>query len=89
MDKLNVIYYAPKLWPDVMIWLPRTTDNSTHFAQSLEIQAIESRHVVLIFVNQQLLFNFYSQKALINIRLLTLNAPIATKVVCFSRLLKL
>ena len=26
-----------------MIWLPRTTDNSTYFAQSLEIQGIESR----------------------------------------------
>ena len=26
-----------------MIWLPRTTDNSTHFAQSLEIRGIESR----------------------------------------------
>ena len=26
-----------------MIWLPRTTDNSTYFAQSLEIRGIESR----------------------------------------------
>ena len=26
-----------------MIWLPQTTDNSTHFAQSLEIRGIESR----------------------------------------------
>ena len=26
-----------------MIWLPGTTDNSTHFAQSLEIRGIESR----------------------------------------------
>ena len=26
-----------------MIWLPRTTDNSTYFAQSLEIRAIGSR----------------------------------------------
>ena len=26
-----------------MIWLPRTTDNSTNFAQSLEIRGIESR----------------------------------------------
>ena len=25
-----------------MIWLRRTTDNSTYFAQSLEIQGIES-----------------------------------------------
>ena len=26
-----------------MIWLPRTTDISTYFAQSLEIRGIESR----------------------------------------------
>ena len=26
-----------------MIWLPQTTDNSTYFAQSFEIRAIESR----------------------------------------------
>ena len=26
-----------------MIWLPRTTVNSTYFAQSLEIRGIESR----------------------------------------------
>ena len=26
-----------------MIWLPRTTDNSTYFAKSLEIRGIESR----------------------------------------------
>ena len=26
-----------------MLWLPRTTDNSTYFAQSLEIRGIESR----------------------------------------------
>ena len=26
-----------------MIWLPRTTDNSTYFAQSLEIRGIGSR----------------------------------------------
>ena len=26
-----------------MIWLPRTTDSSTHFAQSLEFRGIESR----------------------------------------------
>ena len=26
-----------------MIWLPRTTDNSTYFAQSLRIRGIESR----------------------------------------------
>ena len=43
MDELNVIYFTPKLWLYVMIWLPRTTDNSTHFAQSLEIRGIESR----------------------------------------------
>ena len=42
-DELNVIYVAPKLWLYIMIWLPRTTDNSTYFAQSLEIQGIESR----------------------------------------------
>ena len=43
MDKLNASYFAPKLWLYVMIWLPRTTDNSTHFAQSLEIRGIKSR----------------------------------------------
>ena len=42
-DELNVIYFAPKLWLYVMIWLPRTTDNSTYFVQSLEIRGIESR----------------------------------------------
>ena len=26
-DELNIIYFAPKLWLYVMIWLPRTTDN--------------------------------------------------------------
>ena len=34
-----------------MIWLPRTTDNSTYFAQSLEIRGIEGR----------LYFSFYEQ----------------------------
>ena len=43
MDELNVNYFAPKWWVYVMIWLPRTTDNSTYFAQSLEIRGIESR----------------------------------------------
>ena len=43
MDELNASYFAPKLWLYSMIWLPRTTDNSTHFAQSLEIRGIESR----------------------------------------------
>ena len=42
-DELSVIYFAPKLWLYVMIWLPRTTDNSTYFAQSFEIRGIESR----------------------------------------------
>ena len=43
MDELHVSYFAQKLWLYVMIWLPRTTDNSTRFAQSLEIRGIESR----------------------------------------------
>ena len=43
MDELNVIYFAPKCWLYDMIWLPRITDNSTYFAQSLEIRGIESR----------------------------------------------
>ena len=43
MDELNVSYFDPKLWLYVTIWLPQTTDNSTHFAQSLEIRGIESR----------------------------------------------
>ena len=43
-NKLNVIYFAPKLCLYVMIWLPRTTDNLYFiFAQSLEIRGIESR----------------------------------------------
>ena len=37
MDELNVIYLAPKWGLYVMSWLPRTTDNSTYFGQSLEI----------------------------------------------------
>ena len=32
-----------------MIWLPRTTDNSTYFAQSLEIGGIESRLYIVLF----------------------------------------
>ena len=40
---LNVIYFARKWWLNVRIWLPRTTENSTYFAQSLEIRGIESR----------------------------------------------
>ena len=40
-------YFAPKLWLYVMIWLPQTTDNSKHFAQSLEIRGIESRLYLL------------------------------------------
>ena len=52
MDELHVSYFAQKLWLYVMIWLPRTTDNSTHFAQSLEIRGIESR---LYFDNLSLL----------------------------------
>ena len=43
MDELNVIYFAPKWWLNITIWLPRTTDNSTYFAQSLEIRGVESR----------------------------------------------
>ena len=43
IDELKVSYFAPKLWLYIVIWLPRTTDNSTHFAQSLEIGGIESR----------------------------------------------
>ena len=31
-----------------MIWLPRTTDNSTYFAQFLEIRGIESRLYIQI-----------------------------------------
>ena len=50
MDELNVSYFAQKLWLYLMIWLPRTTDNSTHFAQSLEIRGNESRlYINLIF----------------------------------------
>ena len=51
MDELNVIYFAPKLWLYVMIWLLRTTDNSTYFAQSLEIRGIESRLYINIFMH--------------------------------------
>ena len=50
MDELNVSYFVPKLWLYVMIWLPRTTDNSTHFAQSLEIRGIESRLYIIHFL---------------------------------------
>ena len=34
-----------------MIWLPRTTDNSTYFAQSLEIRGIESRLYIPLGIN--------------------------------------
>ena len=51
MDELNVIYFAPKWWLYVMIRLPRTTDNSTYFAQSLEIRGIESRLYVEVSLN--------------------------------------
>ena len=50
MDELNVSYFAPKLWLYIMIWLPRTTDNSTRFAQSLEIRVIESRLYLKLLV---------------------------------------
>ena len=43
MSELNVNYFPSKWWLYVMIWLPRTTDNSTYFAQFLEIRGIESR----------------------------------------------
>ena len=43
MDELNVIYFTQKLQPYVMIWLPRTIDNSTYFVQSLGIRGNESR----------------------------------------------
>ena len=38
MDKLNASYFPQNLWLYGMIWLPRTTDNSTHFAQSLKFE---------------------------------------------------
>ena len=43
MEELNVIYFAQKWWLYVMIWLPRTTDNSPNFVQSLGIRGNESR----------------------------------------------
>ena len=43
MEELNAIYFAPKWCLYIMIWVPHTTDNSTYFAQSLEIRGIESR----------------------------------------------
>ena len=39
-----------------MIWLPRTTDNSTYFAQSLEIRGIESRLYIFLPSYPTLLF---------------------------------
>ena len=47
MDELNVIILAPKWWVYFMIWLPRTTDNSTYFDKSLEIRGIESRLYII------------------------------------------
>ena len=49
-----------------MIWLPRTADNSTYFAQSLEIRGIESRlyssmlqeYSAILFAFIKLLFVF-------------------------------
>ena len=43
-------YFAPKWWVNVMIWLPRTTDNSTYFPQSLEIRGIESRLYIYVYM---------------------------------------
>ena len=45
-----MIYFAPKWRLYVMIWLPWTTDNSTYFAQSLEIRGIESRLYTYVFI---------------------------------------
>ena len=42
-----------------MIWLPRTTDNSTYFAQSLEIRGIESR--LYVHFNGQMLNGVFEQ----------------------------
>ena len=56
MDELNVNYFAPKWWVYVMIWLPRTTDNSTYFAQSLEIRGIASR--LYFFLGLTILLEF-------------------------------
>ena len=42
-----------------MIWLPRTTDNLTYFAQSLEIRGIESR---LYLRKQRAMLRQYSPK---------------------------
>ena len=50
MDELNVIYFASKWWLYVMIWLPRTTDNSTNFVQSLGIRGNESRLYIYILL---------------------------------------
>ena len=55
MDELNLIYFTPKWWLYVMIWLPQTTDNSTYFAQSLGIRGIESR-LYLSFALSSLLY---------------------------------
>ena len=63
-DELNVIYFALILWLYVVIWLPRTTDNSTYIAQSLENRGIESR-LYGIFQN----INVSSANELITIRL--------------------
>ena len=40
-----------------MIWLPQTTDNSTFFAQSLEIRGIESRLYFAQFIIVYAVFN--------------------------------
>ena len=61
MEELNVSHFAPKLWLYVMIWLPRTTDNSTQFAQSLEIRGIESRLYIDLHKNDLLIGNFFVQ----------------------------
>ena len=38
MDELHVSYFAQKFWLYVMIWLPRTTDNSTHLLSPLKFE---------------------------------------------------
>ena len=42
-----------------MIWLPRTTDISTHFAQSLEIRGIESGLLYISKVSRPIWIKFH------------------------------
>ena len=63
-----------------MIWLPRTTDNSTYFTQSLEIRGNESRLYIYINFRQKKenskLFKNYLYVSVIRVAIYSLESAI-------------